>query len=116
MNAAVSRRGGAVLAAVVLLAMINLLMVASVRPAGDESMIGESRLLSLRALHAAESGVRIVAGTLISGGEVPEVGSIVQLGGAEIEFVSVPPVGEPGEIVVEGRAGQARRTLSVIVR
>lgn len=110
------RRGGAVLAAVVLLAMINLLMVASVRPAGEESLIGESRLLSLRALHAAESGVRIVAGTLISGGEVPEAGAIATLGSASVEFVSVPPVGEPGEIVVKGRAGQARRALSVIVR
>lgn len=111
-----SRRGAAILAAVILLAFINLLVIASVRPAGDEALIVESRVLSLRALHAAESGVRVVTGSLIAGQDVPEEGTVVSLATAEFEIVAVPPPGEPGEIVVEGRAGNARRTLSIIVR
>jgi len=63
-----------------------------------------------------EAGLRIVIASVLAGEDPPEEGTVVSVGVAEVEFVEVPASGQSGEVVLEGRAGTARRRLSVIVQ
>ncbi|MCB9846461.1 MAG: hypothetical protein H6811_10815 [Phycisphaeraceae bacterium] len=112
-----SRRRGAIVAAiVVLLALMNLVVVGVLRPTADESQLAEDRVQSSRAFHASESGARIAIRRILAGDDPLEAGTTVSVGVAEIEFIQSPESGEPGEIVIEGRSGDARRRLSVMVQ
>ncbi len=108
------RRGAAVAAVVVLLALLNFVVLGGIEPVRDESAMAIDRLQAARSLHAAESGVRIALRLTLSGRDLPDSGETRMLGPAEIEFINVPPPGG-GEIVVEGRSGPCRRTMSAVV-
>ncbi|MCW5753889.1 MAG: hypothetical protein KIT24_04175 [Phycisphaeraceae bacterium] len=109
-----TRRGAAVAAVVVLLGMLNLVIIGGADPARDDSVMVLERLQAARSLHAAESGIRIVLRLTLSGQPLPAEGSTLALPGATVEFIQVPS-GGTGEIVVQGRSGPCRRTLSAIV-
>lgn len=110
------RRGAAIAAVIVLMAMLHLVVIGSVESSSDEAQWAESRVQSSRAFHAAESGLRIVIASVLNGQATPDEGTIVSVGAGEVEFVEVPDGGGSGEVVLEGRAGHARRRLSVIVQ
>ncbi|MCW5777684.1 MAG: hypothetical protein KIS87_14705 [Phycisphaeraceae bacterium] len=110
------RKSGVALAIViVVLAMLNLVVMGSIRPAGDEVVLGAMRAETTRAFYAAESGAFIAVRAIIGGLEPPTIGSEQTVGVATLTFVSLPPTGEVGEIVVEGRSGEARRRLNLLV-
>ncbi len=113
---ATRRHGGVALAVViVVLAMLNLVVMGSVRPAGDEVVLGAMRAETTRAFYAAESGAFIAVRAVVGGLEPPPTGSEQAVGVATVLFVALPPTGEVGEIVVEGRSGEARRRLNLLV-
>jgi len=110
------RHGGVALAVViVVIAMLHLVVMGSVRPAGDEVVLGAMRAETTRAFYAAESGAFIAVRAVVGGLEPPVVGSEQAVGVATVAFVALPPSGEVGEIVVEGRSGEARRRLNLLV-
>jgi len=110
-----TRRAAAVAAIIILLAMVHLTIVASIRPAAADIFTVENRVQSLRALHAAESGARVVLKALIVGANPPPAGTIVPLPQATFEIISTPPPAQAGEVVIEGRAGNATKRLSILV-
>ena len=85
----------------------------SLAPAADESHTAVLRVESARALHAAESGAIIAAKLILEELELPEEGSVLPVGQGEVEFIALPPGGQSGLIVVEGRAGLGKRRISV---
>ncbi|HRQ72765.1 MAG TPA: PilX N-terminal domain-containing pilus assembly protein [Phycisphaerales bacterium] len=107
--------GIALAVVIVVLAMLNLVVMGSVRPAGDEALMGAMRAETTRAFYAAESGAFIAVRAIVGGLEPPAVGSEQTIGVATVAFVGLPPTGEVGEIVVEGRSGEARRRLNLLV-
>ncbi|GIK17866.1 MAG: hypothetical protein DYG93_04235 [Leptolyngbya sp. PLA2] len=109
------RAGVALAVVIVVLAMLNLVVMGSARPAGDEAVLGAMRAETTRAFYAAESGAFIAVRAIVDGLEPPALGSEQSVGAATVAFVSLPPTGEVGEIVVEGRSGEARRRLNLLV-
>lgn len=107
---ALRRPGMAVVIAVLVLAMLNLMVALSIRPSADESLTSVQRAETVRAFYAGESGGAIVVRTLLDTGAAPGAGATRSLSGAVVEIVSVPDSG-PGTIIVEGRAGSARRRI-----
>ncbi|MFG0326725.1 MAG: hypothetical protein ACF8SC_05600 [Phycisphaerales bacterium JB037] len=110
-----NRRGVIIAASVLLIGVLNIVVVGSVRPGVDEALVSEARVQRVRAFHAAESILRVVASDLIATGEPPDPDLVVEVGPAEAGVIAAPPDGGPGEFVLEGRAGSARRRLSVII-
>jgi len=110
------RRGAAIAAIVVMMAMLNLVVIGSVQSSSDEAQWAEARVQSERAFHAAEAGLRIIIASVLAGEDPPVEGTVVSVGVSVVEFVEVPEAGQSGEVVLEGRAGSARRRLSVIVQ
>lgn len=100
----------AVVVAVLVLAMLQVMVALSIRPTADESLSAVLRAETVRAFYAAESGAAIVLRTVLETGAPPEVGTTRELGGAVAEVVASSDPGE-GVIVVEGRAGSARRRV-----
>lgn len=109
------KRGAAAAAAVLLLALTQVLIVSTISPSSSEGHALESRVLSARARYAAEAGVRIIIARLEAGEDPPAEGVEIDLGTAQVVFVRSPESGV-GEIVVEGKSGIARRRLSVLVQ
>ncbi len=110
-----ARTGVALAVVIVVLAMLNLVVMGSVRPAGDEALMGAMRAETTRAFYAAESGAFIAVRAIVGGLEPPAVGSEQAIGSATVIYLDLPPSGDVGEIVVEGRSGEARRRLNLLV-
>ena len=108
-----SRRGAAIIAAVAAMAIVHLMVVGSIAPAGAESETALLRAQGLRALQACDSGMVVVIGSLITGSDLPEVGQARTLGASSFIVMSVPADGEAGTLVIEGHSGDARRRLAV---
>lgn len=111
---AVRRRGAAAVIVVVILALTSLVVVTAVAGGEDDAQVAALRVETLRAFYAAESGGVIVFKAIISGATLPSDGDEVTIGSQTIEFVRVPPTGV-GEVTIEGRAGLARRRLTLEV-
>lgn len=108
-------RGVALAVVIVVLAMLNLVVMGSVRPSGDEAVLGAMRAETTRAYYAAESGAFIAVRAVVGRLEPPTVGSEQAVGVATVAFIDLPPRGEVGQIIVEGRSGEARRRLNLLV-
>lgn len=109
------RCGAAAATAVIALGLINLLMLGAVRPGPREHQLAVERVQAVRALAAAESGMRLLIDLIERGADLPAEGDELTLTDASCEFVAVPPEGE-GEFVIEGRCGSCRRRLSVLLQ
>ncbi len=109
------RRGAVVIVLVVVLAMIGLMTVGALSASGMDAQVGVYRLESVRALYAAESGVVAVARLSNEGLTMPSENAEVNLGHATTVFVTCPPAGQPGDVTVEGRSGECRRSISVVL-
>jgi Tfp pilus assembly protein PilX len=104
----------AVLVLVVVLTLVNLAVISGVAGAGDDSQAAALRVETMRAFYAAEGAATVVSKSLISQATKPTAGSTVSVGGPTMHFVTVPT--GAGTIVVEGRAGFARRRVSLVTQ
>jgi Tfp pilus assembly protein PilX len=107
------RRGFAVLAVVVVLAVVHLAVMGSVAASGNESVVGAMRVESTRAFYAAESGATIALRLTNRRLALPAPGTSVSLGVSAVRVVSAPPTGEAGEVVVIGASGEGQRKVRV---
>ncbi|GAB4387239.1 MAG: hypothetical protein Kow0022_18720 [Phycisphaerales bacterium] len=106
------RRGMALLAVVVMIAIIHLTVLRSVSRGSADADIVSLRVETARAFFAADSGVMIwlredAAGT------PPEPGETLSIGSMQILIVDAPEAGAAGTLTVEGSSSRARRRLSV---
>ncbi|MEM1331464.1 MAG: hypothetical protein AAGG07_12985 [Planctomycetota bacterium] len=108
------RRGAAIAALVILLAMVNLSVIAASRGATHESESSLLRVQAARAFFAAESGAMASVRAMIVG-DTGVAGAVVELGNAEYELVELPERGALGSLVVEGRSGAAIRRIQLLV-
>jgi len=108
-------RGAALVALVAVLAVVNLVIVGSLRASSDDAMVASLRVETVRAFYAAESGALIAIRCVNAGIVPPAEGEQAAIGAALVRFEEMPPTGEAGTIVVEGRSGYGRRRLSLEV-
>jgi Tfp pilus assembly protein PilX len=108
----------ALVIALSVLGVTNLLVVGAIASAGDDALIGRLRLDSIRAFYAAESGAAAALRQYVADDTAPLTGTITLPGGAEAEIVDAleAPPAEPGTLVVEGRSGLAARRLTLEVQ
>lgn len=106
-----ARRGVIVLIVVVVLAVLNVAVLSTAAASGSDAQVGVLRVETVRAFYAAESGSTIVVKGVIGPSSLPAEGSSSSVGSETVVFVQVPS--PPGEVIVEGQAGFARRRLSV---
>ncbi len=109
-----SRRGMALAAVIVMLAIVHLAMIGAVRSGSRESDIQTLRLEALRAAAAADSGAMMWM-RLDVAGLVPDSGSQVSFGSQTVLFVESPEVGDGEIVVIEGVSGRARRRVALVV-
>ncbi len=88
------RRGTALAAAVLILAVLNIMIAASLRGTGGDAQLDALRAQSLRARAAAESGLVVVAKHVEDGLAVPS--SVTLPGGAVAVIASVDDPGGSG--------------------
>jgi hypothetical protein len=110
-----TRRGVAVAALVLVLALINIVVIGTLAAGGDESEEALTRVESLRAFYASESGARVALRCLNSGLTPPAEGASFSLGTAQVRYAKVPTQAGPGTIVIEGVSGSAIRRTQVVI-
>lgn len=110
----VKRRGAALAAAVVILAVINLAVIGAVTARGDDDRISVQRAQTLRAFFAAEAGAGVALTETVAGRTLP-AGSVNLSGGASFELTS-PGGSPPLTITINGRCAQSSRRLSVNIQ
>jgi hypothetical protein len=109
------RRGIAVAALIITLALVNLVVLGILSTGANESETALSRLEGARALYACESGARVVIRSIQDGGSLPVAGTSLSLGTASVRYVSAPATGAAGDVIVEGSSGNAvRRTVITV--
>ena len=110
-----SRRGVAIAVLVIIFAIISFVVIAAVGGAQGDTQTAAIRVETARAFYAAESGAVIVFQAVIGGDPLPVTGSQVDLGAETIEFVETPVSGT-GTVIIEGRAGLARRRINLEIQ
>jgi len=109
------RRAVAMIIAVALLGVTNLIVTGVIAASGDDAYIGKLRVDSIRAGYAAESTIIAVLKQYQSDASTPLTGTISFPSGASatiLDPLDAAPA-EPGTVTVEGAAGQSRHRLSV---
>lgn len=112
------RRAVALVIALSILGVTNILIVGAITSSGDDAWIGSLRLDSLRAFYAAESGATAALRRYVVDDADPLTGTIALPGGAEAEIVDPLAAAPepPGALIVEGRSGMAARRVSLNVQ
>lgn len=109
-----SRRGAAVAVLVLMLAALNVVVLSSVVGTGNDTAVAAMRAESTRAFYAAESGAVTIARLSSSGLALPAAGSTLAVGpNARATYVTVPALGAPGELAVNGVSGSSVRRIRV---
>jgi hypothetical protein len=109
-----ARRGTILVASVILLGVLALATLSAVDAGADDARLNALRYDSLRALYAAESGVEAALGRHQSDPGDPLTGAFTLPGGAEAVVLDpLDESGAPYTLVVEGRAGEARRRIEL---
>jgi len=112
------RRALALVVALSVLSVTNLLIIGAITSSADDAWIGRLRLDSLRAFYAAESGAAAALRRYIADDTDPLTGVLTFAGGAEAEITD--PIGDapdpPGLLGVEGRSGLATRRIAIDVQ
>ncbi len=112
---ATSRRGIAIAVLVIVFAMISFVVIAAIGGAQGDTQASAIRVETARAFYAAESGAIIIFRSVASGETLPVTGAQIDLGSQTIEFVQTPPSGV-GTVIIEGRAGLARRRINLEIQ
>lgn len=110
-----TRRGAAVVLAVIVLAALNLVIVGSLAASAEESRVGAFRVDSVRAFYAAESGSMIAARLLGSAIELPDLNTPVPVGPANFTLTEAPELNTAGTVRIIGRAGDASRRIRLTI-
>ncbi len=108
------RRGAALVAIVLVIAVLQLVIIGSLAPARDEADLASLRIETLRAFYAAEAGAHIVVRTTMDRADAPSDEAVLDLAGCETTFVQWPD-DEVGIAVVEGTSGRAVRRLQLLL-
>lgn len=106
-----SRRAGALVVCVLILASINLAVMSSVNAGGDDARLASIRADTARAFYACESGAALVVGEFSAGRAVP-AGTITLAPGITVS-ITTSGASAPMDVVIVGASGQARRRLEV---
>ena len=108
-----STRRGTVLAVVVLLlAAINVTTLTVLYGTGDDAAIGATRIETVRALYAAESGTLAIAKLRERRLTLPAAGSVLTLPNARATYEQVPAANAvTGTLIVRGASGDASRRV-----
>ncbi|MFG0274032.1 MAG: hypothetical protein ACF8QF_03135 [Phycisphaerales bacterium] len=112
-----TRRGTILVASVVMLGVLALATLSAVDAGADDARLNALRFDSLRAFYAAESAVEAAIDRRQRDPSNPLTGTISFPSGAE--GVVIDPLDEssaPYTLIVEGRAGEARRRIEVTAR
>jgi len=112
------RRGVALIVAVLIISVTNLVVIGAVRASGDDARVAALRADTLRAFYASESGVRMGVREYIDDPANPLTGTVTLPGGEVVEVIDpleASPAA-PGQLVIEGSYGTARRRLQVDVQ
>lgn len=111
------RRAVALIIAVALLGVTNMIVTGVIVASGDDSYIGRLRLDSIRSEYAAESGMVAAIKQQIDDSSSPLTGTITYPWGSEVTitdpFDAAPAT--PGELIVTGTSGLALRRMSVTI-
>ncbi|MCB9847841.1 MAG: hypothetical protein H6814_05450 [Phycisphaeraceae bacterium] len=109
------RRATAMVIAVALLGVTNLIVTGVIASSGDDAFIGKLRVDAIRSEYAAESTIIAALKQYQLDPSTPLTGTLSFPSGASasiLDPLDAAPA-EPGTVIVEGDAGQARRRLSV---
>lgn len=107
-----SRKRGVVLVVIVMvMAMLSLVVAGAIRPVRDEGALAALRIETARAFYASESGAFVVMNAVMGQIEMPEQGSVLELGGQQIQFVQVPA--EDPVAILQGVSGEAIRRIEL---
>lgn len=111
------RRAVALIIAVALLGVTNLIVTGVIVASGDDSYIGRLRLDAIRSEYAAESGMIAAIKQQMDDASSPLTGTITYPWGSTATitdpFDASPAA--PGELVVTGTSGLAVRRMSVTI-
>lgn len=108
-----SRRGVAVAVLVLMLAAIQVLVIAGIAGSSDDSERAVQRLLAVRARYAADGAGAVVARQARDLLTLPTTGSTLTIGSATVSFVSVPVLGAAGTAEISARADTATRRIRI---
>lgn len=108
-----NRRGMAVAAIVIVLALINLVVIASLEGGTDDAMGAAIRVETVRAFYAAEAGSIIAVELLSEDKTTPTAGDVLSLDTGQITFTRVPTTGATRTLVIDGRSGMAFRRVHI---
>lgn len=109
------RRAVALIIAVSLLAVTNLIVTGVIASSGDDSYIAKLRLDEIRSEYAAESIILAALKRYLDDASDPLTGTVNYTWGASgtvIDPFDAAPA-DPGDVIVEGVSGQAKQRLSV---
>lgn len=112
-----SRRAVALIIAVSLLGVTNLIVTGVIASSGDDAYIAKLRLDEIRSEYAAESAIIASIKRFQVDASDPLTGVISYPWGASatvIDPFDASPA-DPGEVIVEGVSGQAKQRLSVTI-
>lgn len=107
------RRGIAVAAIVIVLALINLVVIASLEGGTDDAMSAAIRVETVRAFYAAEAGSVIAVEVLSEEKTPPAAGEVLSLDTGQVTFTRVPTTGTTRTLVIDGRSGVAFRRVHI---
>jgi len=103
----------AVAAVVIVLALINLVVIASLEGGTDDAMSAAIRVETVRAFYAAEAGSIIAVELLSEDKTPPAAGDVLSLDTGQITFTRVPTTGATRTLVIDGRSGMAFRRVHI---
>lgn len=103
------RRAVAVASAVIILSIVNLAIIGIAVGTRDDAVIAAQKADTARAFYSAENGLRVIAGEIGAGSDVPE-GTLTLVGGFSVEITVLDDSG-PVMVEVRGRAGSATRVI-----
>lgn len=111
------RRATALIIAVSLLSVTNLIITGMLSASADDAYIGKLRLDAIRSEYAAESAIIATLKQFQTDSTTPLTGTIDFPWGASatiLDPLDAAPA-DPGEVVVQGESGQAKQRLSVTI-
>lgn len=111
------RRAVALIIAVMLLSVTNLIVTGVIAASGDDAYIGKLRLDAIRSEYAMESAIIASLKQVQTDPATPLTGTLTYPWNASATIIDpfdASPL-NPGELIVEGISGQARRRMSVTI-
>ncbi|GMV27448.1 MAG: hypothetical protein AMXMBFR58_34790 [Phycisphaerae bacterium] len=108
-------RGAAIVAVVVVIAALHLAVMGTLQSSTDDAQTAAFRIETTRAFYATDSCVMVCRRLLSSEVWTPAEGDEIDFGNATASYVDVPAEGEEGNLVIEGRSGDATRRVRALL-